>query len=780
MMKRKQSWTRWLAIVSMLMVLHGTIVAQRLAMHSWRTHFSYTATNQLTQSKEYIYAVSDGALYSVLKRDFVIKTFSKVTELNDNGIAQIAFQQDLGVLVVAYDNANIDLLYESGGVENIPDIQRKSMTADKTIHDILIVGNTAYLACGFGIVAIDLKRVEISGTYYIGSDASMVPVLSLASDGTMLYAVTKTGVRYIELSNTNMVNYANWHKIEELKSENYVKMVCNGSQCYLLDGDNSVSVYDGAMWTDSVYTNITNISANDGVVMLMQPGKVTHVANGKADEFVFNMPKDVVFDTERRCFWLAAEGEGVGRVAEDHSTYYFMRPEGPATNLTWRMKSKGEKLIAVPGGRFAQQYFRPGQVMVFEDNQWTNITNDELMTATGRKCEDFVDVAIDPNDDSHFFVASYGMGLYEFRNNEFYQLLNADNSGIETIYPEQKPSDTYYAYHRIDGLTYDNDGNLWMLNSETTSPIKYLDSYGVVHRVEHQALRNSTTLQQIVILRDYPNIKLVLLPRANAGVFAFDDNGTPDYIGDDKTVLYQSFYDQQGKKITPTFIYDMTQDLNGDIWLGTSSGVLVLSNPYKIFNSNYTATSVLIRREDGTNNADYLLDNVQVNAITVDAANRKWIATATSGVYLMSEDGKTEVHHFTAENSPLLDNNVQCIGINQMTGEVFFGTSKGIISFQSDAQEALETTFSKAHAFPNPVRPEYSGVITITGLTAGTQVYITDAAGNMVYQTESNGSLATWSGNKANGERVATGVYFAHCFTKDKKQKTVVKILVVR
>ncbi len=770
----------YLTLLSVSLLTCLNVGAQRLAMHSWRTHFSYSATSELTQSDEYVYAVSDGALYSVLKRDFAIKTFSKVSELSDNSVQKVAFHDKLGVLIIAYENSNVDLYYEDGYVENITDIQRKSMTADKTIHDILVVGNTAYLACGFGIVAIDLKRVEISGTYFIGPDASYVSVLSLATDGSHLYATTPEAVYYINPEQANPANYANWQALEGLNGKDFKKMVCDGSRRYLLRDDNSISVYDGSSWQDSVYTNITNICANDGMVILMQPGKVRHISNGHADEFAFNAPRAAVYDSSRQCFWLAAEGEGVGRVALDHGTYYFMRPDGPVTNQTWRMKSLGEKLIAVPGGRFAQQYFRPGQVMVFEDNVWTNFTYDMLTSAAGRKCEDLVDIAIDPHDDTHFFVASYGMGIYEFRDNQFYKLWNADNSGVETIYPEQKPNETYYIYHRIDGLTYDKDGNLWFLNSETPNPVKYLDPYGKVHNLPFPQLRNSPTLQQIVILKNFPNIKFVLKPRGGTGVFVFDDNGTPDYIGDDKTISYESFFNQKGKKIAPAFIYDMTQDLNGSIWLATSSGVLLLDNPQKIFASNYTATSILIRREDGTDNADYLLDNVQVNAITVDAANRKWIATATSGVYLMSEDGKTEIHHFTAENSPLLDNNVQCVGINQMTGEVFFGTSKGIISFQSDAQEATETVFGDVHAFPNPVRPEYSGVITITGLTENTQVFITDAAGNLVYETESNGSIATWSGNKPNGERVATGVYFAHCFTKDKKQKTVAKILVVR
>lgn len=74
----------------------------------------------------------------------------------------------------------------------------------------------------------------------------------------------------------------------------------------------------------------------------------------------------------------------------------------------------------------------------------------------------------------------------------------------------------------------------------------------------------------------------------------------------------------------------------------------------------------------------------------MDGANRKWIGTEGSGVFLLSPNGQTTIHHFTAENSPLLSNNIISITINDKTGEVFFGTGNGIISYQSDAIEGGE------------------------------------------------------------------------------------------
>lgn len=83
------------------------------------------------------------------------------------------------------------------------------------------------------------------------------------------------------------------------------------------------------------------------------------------------------------------------------------------------------------------------------------------------------------------------------------------------------------------------------------------------------------------------------------------------------------------------------------------------------------------------------------------------------------------------------------------------------------------------HAFPNPVRENYHGVITITGLVTDSRVKITDVAGNVVFETISNGGVATWDGNRRNGGRVATGVYLAMCFAPDGKQYATTKILVI-
>jgi hypothetical protein len=222
----------------------------------------------------------------------------------------------------------------------------------------------------------------------------------------------------------------------------------------------------------------------------------------------------------------------------------------------------------------------------------------------------------------------------------------------------------------------------------------------------------------------------------------------------------------------------MTQDKNGVIWVGTESGPLLLSNTENAFDANYTCSRVKIPRNDGTDHADFLLDKERIRSIAIDGANRKWIGTEYSGVYLLSENGQETLKHFTTKNSPLLSDYIISITINPVTGEVFFGSTSGLVSYQSDAVESGET-FNNVHAYPNPVRPDFRGTITITGLVRDTRVKITDINGNLIYETQSNGGFATWDGKNLYGERVATGIYLAICITEDGSQNAITKIMVI-
>ena len=126
----------------------------------------------------------------------------------------------------------------------------------------------------------------------------------------------------------------------------------------------------------------------------------------------------------------------------------------------------------------------------------------------------------------------------------------------------------------------------------------------------------------------------------------------------------------------------------------------------------------------------------------------------------------------------MFSNNIKQIKINRETGEVYFATDKGLISYRGTAIQANEY-FDNVYAFPNPVKPEYSGPIAIKGLVSNTTVKITDISGSLVFETKSEGGQAIWYGKNFNGEKVSSGVYMVFCTNEDGSQKVATKILFI-
>jgi ligand-binding sensor domain-containing protein len=199
----------------------------------------------------------------------------------------------------------------------------------------------------------------------------------------------------------------------------------------------------------------------------------------------------------------------------------------------------------------------------------------------------------------------------------------------------------------------------------------------------------------------------------------------------------------------------------------------VIYNPEAIFSGDdFDAQQILIE-QDG--NIQILLETETINCIEIDGANRKWIGTVNSGAYLMSEDGVEQIRHFNTENSPLPSNNIFDIAINQDNGEVYFGTEKGIVSYVSDATNFVEE-MEEIMIYPNPVHPDYDGLIAIDGLSRDVDVKISDMAGNVVYQTMANGGRATWNGLDFNGNKVSTGIYLVFITSDDGQSTSVGKV----
>jgi len=763
----------------------------QLSVGSWRMHLAYTNTSLLAETPNRIFAVSDGALYSIGKEDFDIQTYDKISGLSDAGIVQIKYNETTEKLIIVYSNGNIDLL-GAAGVINVPDLYIKQMTSAKTVNHIYCSGSLAYLSTEFGVLVLDTKKAEIKDSYYIGKNSTEVKALATTIFGGKIYVATADSVYSAALS-ANLVDYQFWTTSADFPGTGKFQSIASLGERLCIVREGILYYFHNNNWEMSdIHPGITrmNVSGNrlyivwNDLAGYYDQNFAFHAANVYDNEKQTWMQiPDYLFSDDKHYF--AAKENGMAVLAGT-STASLFKPEGPANNATWDLTFAGEKLFAVPGGRAAAQYKIAGTVSIYQDGHWKNITAKEIESKTGVQALDFINTAVDPADDTHFFVTSYGTGLYEFRGNgnggsELYERWTQRNTnyGVEVHIAGGGNIDTYT---RLAGAVFDSEGNLFLINAGATPPIRALSKNGewvklsTADRVERPRQTGINAL--------YPNQKWMISDASPAGIIVIDDNGTLENTGDDKTILRTSFNYLKNKEITTmsnVACYCLAQDKTGVIWLGTANGPLLFNNTQNIFSSDYLCSKVLIPRNDNTDLGDFLLEDEAIKAIAIDGANRKWLGTANSGVYLVSANGLETIHHFTAENSPLPDNSLQTIAINPTTGEVFFGTPSGIASFQSDAVEPQEQ-FEKTtlRAFPNPVRENFEGTIAITGMVENSTVKITDVSGNLVYQAQSNGGLATWNGRDGAGNKVRQGVYVAMCVSADGTMHASTKILIFR
>jgi hypothetical protein len=327
---------------------------------------------------------------------------------------------------------------------------------------------------------------------------------------------------------------------------------------------------------------------------------------------------------------------------------------------------------------------------------------------------------------------------------------------------------------QASGMEIDrNTGTFWIVTSSSDKQLSAKDRNGEWYNFDISAI-NSITLGDMAI--DNAGQKWIVAPRG-VGLVVFNDNGTLSNTTDDQSIkLTQAV---GNGNLASSNIFSIAADLDGEIWVGTDNGVSVFYSPESVFSGsgNFDSQQILVE-QDGY--VQYLLENESVTAIAVDGANRKWMGTANAGVFLMSDDGTEQIHHFTVDNSPLFSNAITSLGVDQLSGEVFIGTSKGIISFRGDATWGNpEFVPEEVYAYPNPVEPNYSGPIAIKGLVRDADVKITDAAGHVVFATIANGGQAIWDGNKMTGGRAQSGVYLVFASNEDGKETFVTKILFI-
>ena len=766
-------------ILTLLLIITCSITANA----QWQDYLSYSSAKKVIDTGDKIYCATTRGLFTYDKSDNSVEKLTGINGLSDVGIQTVAYGEESGVVLIAYENSNIDLI-EGNDVFNLSDIKRKQISGDKKVYNVFFAGQTAYLSCGFGIVALNLDKKEVKGTYYIGDNGSSVTVMDMTSDGQYLFAATEQGLFKADINSPNLQDYTNWNHIDDIPNSNgtfdqleyyngnvitnYSSESSNSDKLYRLEGDTWLSYLP-------VVTNIEDIQVSGSMLVLARLGQVdlydqSGPRTDKIDSYTFSefsvngiKAESASLDSEGTLWVADAE---VGLVKKSGQIYELTIPSGPADNEVFCIMSNEYDIWISSGGRDAiwnNLFYKP-QFQLLRNEDWTVFNEKSYNELTG--FHDIVCLAVNPNDPDHVFAGSWGGGVVEFRGNQYVGRYNQFNSSLQTALPGNPDPN----FVRIGGMAFDTKGNLWITNALVDKPLSVFKTDGDWESYDFTGIPTNYNLGEIVITKD--DDQWIVLPRGN-DLFVRKGDGSSSK----KMLSIARFTNSEGDFDTRlNDIYSIAIDRDDQIWIGTSKGVAVYSNPEDVWD-----TSVLYSSQPGLdlNDGIYhpLLETETVTAIAIDGNNRKWFGTKSSGVYLISENGEREIQHFTTSNSPLLSDVITSIAIDP-AGEVFIGTSKGLISYKGGAAEPSDD-YSDVYAYPNPVREDYNGDIMITGLIEDTDIKITDISGNLVYKTKSLGGQAVWNGKNLQGNRVSTGVYMVLGNDKAGEQTFVTKILFI-
>ncbi|MDR0508149.1 MAG: hypothetical protein LBH32_15235 [Dysgonamonadaceae bacterium] len=756
--------------------IHGQRVGQ------WKSYMAYQNATLVTETPHFVFAVYDGSLMSYSKEDGEVTTYSFEDGLHDVQIIKMAYSPETKTLVLVYENGNIDLFFGKNDVINISSIKDKLDIPNKTINNITIAGKYVYISAAFGIVVLDLERKEIKSDYKLGTNTAAV-----CQWGDYLYAATGEGLKRAPVS-SNLQDKENWINlppIENCNNNQITQMTLFKDHLVFYDSKNLFYVENvetgkaqqigstGACWHLSVIRDRLVVGVWSSVWFYENFDRFDAVSF--SDEYRYIAPSG----TSNDHYWIAWGSKGIvevklkqeGSELKYEETIAGIKVNSPVRNLCFYMTYTAGKLLVVGGNRDADRRYIPGTLMIYENGKWFNFDNNAIMKQTGLDmCADFLSVAVDPRDSRHYFVASWGEGVYEFQDTTFVKLYSLDNSELHSSLPTNSRKDHFV---RVDGLAYDKNNNLYMVNAETPNGLVVLKNDNSWASFLYPPM-SGVQPNRLLITRN--NQKWVNRFRAGSGIFVLDDNNTIDNPNDDTFYFSDNFVDQRGVNIKAATYLCLAEDLNGIVWAGTDNGPVSFSSFEQVGRGECNRIISTNQYGDGY----YLLEGQRVTAIAVDGGNRKWIGTTGNGIFVMDNSGETvNVENFTKSNSSLISNNITSIAINHQTGEVFIGTDTGLVSYQSDAIEG-KTDYSNVYAFPNPVYPTRNNQVIITGLMQNSTVKITDMTGNLIKEGISKGGRYTWNCTNIRGNIVKAGIYLVFAATSDGSQGAVTKIMVIK
>lgn len=770
-------WTIYLFIC-----LFSFVSRAQIGTGTWKLHVSTSKAIDVVASENEVFTayVNGMSIYNIDTEEHRLLT--ALNGLSDIEISCLYFDEVQNAVYIGYKNGNIDK-YKNGEIVNIPAIKLAQISVSKRINRFERNGIYVYAANDFSIVQLDASKNEVKETFYPSNSTERIVDVAIYQDS--IYALTPTQLLKGFLPNPILPDYSQWvrdirlpyqtaNKYTEMDLFNDRLVVLKKSDDYGADSVYRINASDLELVTNlpfSVEINSINVVDNylsvniDGVINLYNDNLQIPESYGAGNFSTW-------FSSSRTArnqsgLWSADMKHGLVLYPSEIS-YKTYPIEGSKNNQFYAMDAQNGKL-AIASGRIngSSPGFTRNGVHFYQNANWEllNVTN--VTQWPESQIWDFIDVAINPNDTTEVAMCTYSYLPLTLMNTSDTLVFTGANSPI-------KPSSIGNGWSLVSDVLFDKRGNLWSLNGYSDQPLKVRDKTGAWYSFDcGPDAKNKFTTKMI---QDFDEI--LWFATKTDGIIGYQHNGTISDPSDDKMITLDE--GEFSGNLPSIAVTALAADFDGELWIGTETGFAILYNSAAAFDAqpgDFNTQQVKINFEG---NGEFVLGKTHITDIEVDGGNRKWMGTANGGIILLSADGSEILEQFTTDNSPIISNVIVDLQLNQETGELYIVTDKGLVSYRTNATYE-DPEYSNVIVFPNPVKPNYFGPVTIQGIRYDSDVKVTDVAGNLIYRTTSNGGTATWNGQNLNGEKVPTGVYFIWTATNfDGRDRKVGKVMVIR
>lgn len=737
----------------------------------WTGLFSYVSVKAISQGNDQIFVGTENAVFSYDLTSLETSTISTVNGLSGEPISSIYYSEGFGLLVIGYETGLIEIKIDGDdNILKVVDILDKPTIPPDTkrINNFYEFNGNLYISAEFGISVYDLSRLEFGDTYFIGDFGAQINITQTTVLEPYIYASsTQGGVRRALVEDDNLIDFQQW--LPPVSGGNIIGIQTLGDEIYIARNNNTIARFDGANFITvaTLGSNIVDFkSINDILTITTEeeiqaygPGFTLLASVSSLPEFEYVLQSGIAFNN---IFYMGTTEQGLLAVPFNTNAATQILPDGPILNQSFAIDASPGQLwvvfgdVSVTFNPFPLQFL--GVSNLSEDG-WTNIVADDLFGASN-----LVHVSINPFNPDEVYMSSFQKGLLRINGVEPDILFDETNSPLERV----TTSNGGDVGIRIFGSDFDRENNLWFAQSKINDGLIRLSPSGQFRKFNFEdALdgEGELALTKLKISRE----GFVFFGTSRSGMVGY--NPTTD--------SYNSISSQAGNGNLPSpSVRALAFDNSNRLWIGTKKGLRVLFNVSGFFEegANTEAQEIIIE-EDGV--GQELLALQSITDIEVDGANNKWISTAASGVFYFSPNGQETILRFTKDNSPLPSNNVQDIAIDEVSGRVYFATVNGLVAFDGSST-APRDDLEGVYSYPNPVRPGFSGNVTIDGLTDRANVKITDIEGNLVFETTSQGGSVLWDTSAFGKYKVASGVYMVLVTTRDALETKVSKIMIVR